>query len=137
VKHIKMELLALVSNDTNTSEIVAELAEYVSDVNADMARHAIRSIAQVGLRGVAFLADRVPSNGRSCELEPVLVLPTLDLLYVWLVHQRWGYVWLVCGWGGGGRLRFACPPPPIVSLRPWWTSSTMMWTTSSQKQWWS
>ena len=47
VKHIKMELLALVANDANTSEIVAELAEYVSDVNADMARHAIRSIAQV------------------------------------------------------------------------------------------
>lgn len=47
VKHIKMELLALVANDANTSEIVTELAEYVSDVNADMARHAIRSIAQV------------------------------------------------------------------------------------------
>jgi vesicle coat complex subunit len=58
VKHIKMDLLPLVANDSNTAEIVAELAEYVSDVNAEMARHAIRSIAQVHVVGVVRRGHR-------------------------------------------------------------------------------
>ena len=112
VKHIKMDLLPLVANDANTAEIVAELAEYVSDVNADMARHAIRGIAQVraccdgGLVGESHcLTTRLSAPGDGEGDGPVLC-----------------------------RLLFGCRRLPTVSSRRWWTSSTTTWTMSNQRQ---
>ena len=73
VKHIKMDCMPYVANPSNTNEIVAELIEYVSDVDADMARHAIRAVAEIAVR-VPGAADRVVAS--------LLELLDLDVDYV-------------------------------------------------------
>lgn len=62
VKFIKMELLASIAADGSLPDIVGELAECVSDANAETARRSIRAIARIGLRlpdGVAVIFERL------------------------------------------------------------------------------
>ena len=73
VKHLKMDVLPQLANETNCADVLAELSEYVSDVDADMARHAIRAVAQVVVRYAAG-AERV--------VECLLELAELDIDYV-------------------------------------------------------
>ena len=73
VKHLKMDVLPQLANESNVGEVLAELSEYVSDVDADMARHAIRAVAQVVVRYPAG-AERV--------VECLLELAELDVDYV-------------------------------------------------------
>lgn len=42
VKKQKLSILTLLANDKNMSEIITELSEYVSDVDVDIARSAIK-----------------------------------------------------------------------------------------------
>ena len=73
VKHVKMDILPYLANASNFEEIIAELTEYVSDVDADMARHAIRSISDIAIRS-AEAADRVIGS--------LISLLDLDATYV-------------------------------------------------------
>lgn len=73
MKHLKLDVLPQVANADNSAEIVAELSEYVSDVDADMARHAIRAIGKLVVR-VPEAANRV--------IETLLELCELDVDYV-------------------------------------------------------
>mmetsp|Transcript_12750 Transcript_12750/g.28324 ORF Transcript_12750/g.28324 Transcript_12750/m.28324 type:complete len:682 (+) Transcript_12750:125-2170(+) len=50
VKHLKVDLLPLISNNANARDIAAELAEYVTDVDAELSRRAIRSIGEIAMR---------------------------------------------------------------------------------------
>ena len=73
VKHLKVDLLPLISNDANAREIAAELGEYVTDVDSELSKRAIRSIGQ--------LAMRIPSV--AVEMTQTLVdLIDLDMAYV-------------------------------------------------------
>lgn len=68
-----MDVLPQLANETNVGDVLAELSEYVSDVDAEMARHAIRAVAHVVVRYPAG-AERV--------VECLLELAELDIDYV-------------------------------------------------------
>jgi len=73
MKHLKLDVLPQVANADNAGEIVAELSEYVGDVDAEMARHAIRALGALVIR-VPESADRV--------IETLLELCELEVDYV-------------------------------------------------------
>ena len=50
VKSLKMGVLPKVANAMNAREIVAELVEYVSGVDSDLSRLAVRAIGEIGIR---------------------------------------------------------------------------------------
>ena len=50
VKYVKLEILPLLANDGNTTEILAELSEYVTDVSAELAKRAVRAIGKIAIR---------------------------------------------------------------------------------------
>jgi len=47
VKHLKVELLPLIANETNARDIATELGEYVTDVDSELAKVAIRSVGRI------------------------------------------------------------------------------------------
>ena len=52
VKHLKVDLLPLVTCEATARDVASELAEYVTDVDAELARHAIMSMGHI--------AERIP-----------------------------------------------------------------------------
>ena len=50
VKSLKMAILPKIANASSAREIVAELAEYVGGVDADLARQAVLAIGEIGVR---------------------------------------------------------------------------------------
>jgi vesicle coat complex subunit len=50
VKSLKMGVLPKVANAMNSREIVAELVEYVSGVDSELSRLAVRAIGEIGIR---------------------------------------------------------------------------------------
>jgi AP-4 complex subunit beta-1 len=55
VKYLKVELLPLITNPSNARDIASELSEYVTDVDAELSKRAIRSLGEIAMRidGVA------------------------------------------------------------------------------------
>lgn len=49
VKYVKIDILALVADGANVADIVTELSEYVTDVDQELARRAIRAIADIAV----------------------------------------------------------------------------------------
>lgn len=58
VKHLKLDILPKIANEVNATDIALELNEYVTDVDAEMARHAIRAIAEIAVR-LPTAAERI------------------------------------------------------------------------------
>ena len=50
VKFLKMSCLPHIANPANAREIVAELTEYVSGVDIELARKAVRAIGEIAIR---------------------------------------------------------------------------------------
>ncbi|KAF1784143.1 AP complex subunit beta [Phytophthora cactorum] len=50
VKYVKIDVLALVADGANVADIVTELSEYVTDVDQELARRAIRAIADIAMQ---------------------------------------------------------------------------------------
>ncbi|ETO31638.1 hypothetical protein RFI_05481 [Reticulomyxa filosa] len=50
VKELKVEMLANVANKSNAVEILAELSEYITDVQVEIARLAVQSIGKIAIR---------------------------------------------------------------------------------------
>jgi AP-4 complex subunit beta-1 len=50
VKYIKIDIMSKVVNESNLNELMAELSEYVVDVDAELSRRAIRSIGNIATR---------------------------------------------------------------------------------------
>lgn len=50
VKHLKVDLLPLITNELNARDIATELGEYVTDVDAELAKRAIRSIGRIAMK---------------------------------------------------------------------------------------
>jgi vesicle coat complex subunit len=73
VKFIKVDIMSLVANEQNMQELVAELSEYVTDVNAEMSRRAIRSIANI--------ASRIPT-GASNIIDTLIEFLDMDIDWV-------------------------------------------------------
>jgi len=50
IKHLKLEILAQVASISNINEVVNELSEYVTDVNAEIARKSITCFSTIAIR---------------------------------------------------------------------------------------
>jgi AP-4 complex subunit beta-1 len=50
VKHLKVELLPLVTNERNAMEIAAELSQYVTDIDAELSKKAISSLGEIAIK---------------------------------------------------------------------------------------
>lgn len=50
VKHLKVDLLPLITSELNARDIATELGEYVTDVDAELAKRAIRSIGKIAMK---------------------------------------------------------------------------------------
>ena len=50
MKHLKVDLLPLICNERNARDIATELGEYVTDVDAELAKRAIRSIGRIAMK---------------------------------------------------------------------------------------
>ena len=50
IKNIKLEILGLIASESNIQEIASELSEYVTDVNADIAKRSIRCFGTIIVR---------------------------------------------------------------------------------------
>ncbi len=50
IKNIKLEILAHIASSNNIQEIVNELSEYVTDVNAEIAKKSIRCFGTIIIR---------------------------------------------------------------------------------------
>ena len=50
IKNIKLEILGYIASENNIQEIVNELCEYVTDVNADIAKRSIRCFGMIIVR---------------------------------------------------------------------------------------
>lgn len=73
VKHLKVDIMPLLANDINARDIATELSEYVTDVDAELSKRAISSIAEIAMR-------IRPVSG---DMTQVLVsLVDLDMTYV-------------------------------------------------------
>ena len=62
VKKLKIEMLTAVADSGNTYDIVSELSEYVTDVDAVIARESVRAVGRVALDGdqdISGIVDRL------------------------------------------------------------------------------
>lgn len=50
VKHLKVDLLHMIANDSNAKDIASELSEYVTDVDSELSKRAIRSIGAIAMK---------------------------------------------------------------------------------------
>jgi len=50
IQYIKLDILPQIANNSNMSDIIAELAEYVTDINAEISRRAIVAVGQIAMR---------------------------------------------------------------------------------------
>lgn len=73
VKHLKVDLLPLISNDVNARDIAAELGEYVTDVDSELSKRAIRSIGQLAMRITSVAVEMA---------QTLIDLIDLDMAYV-------------------------------------------------------
>ena len=64
IKNIKLEILGLIASESNIQEIVSELSEYVTDVNADIAKRSIRCFGTIIVR-IDIVAQTVSGQMRN------------------------------------------------------------------------
>lgn len=57
LKHLKVDLLPLVVNSSNAVDIAAELGEYVTDVDAELSKRAIRAIGKIAVKIPSVSSD--------------------------------------------------------------------------------
>ncbi|KAE8876273.1 Beta-adaptin-like protein A [Phytophthora fragariae] len=70
VKYVKIDILALVADGANVADIVTELSEYVTDVDQELARRAIRAIADIAVSpnlSVNTVPQQYPGGGNVPE----------------------------------------------------------------------
>jgi AP-4 complex subunit beta-1 len=73
VKHLKVELIRYICNSNNAREIATELGEYVTDVDSELSKRAIRALGEIALR---------VSEVSSEMTQRVVELVDLDMSYV-------------------------------------------------------
>ncbi|KAL4085633.1 hypothetical protein PRIC1_014969 [Phytophthora ramorum] len=70
VKYVKIDVMALVADGANVADIVTELSEYVTDVDQELARRAIRAIADIAVSpnlSVNTIPQQYPSGSNVPE----------------------------------------------------------------------
>ncbi|DBA85225.1 TPA: hypothetical protein ACH3X2_005929 [Trebouxia sp. C0005] len=61
IKHLKLDILAAIADETNAYDIATELTEYVNDIDEKLARKAIRTVGKIALevQDVPGLVERL------------------------------------------------------------------------------
>jgi len=73
VKHLKVDLMPLIANANNARDIATELGEYVTDVDSELSKRAIKALSEIAMRVGTV----------SSEIVTILVeLVDLDMSYV-------------------------------------------------------
>ena len=49
IKQLKLEILAVIADDTNAYDIATELTEYIHDADVQLAREAVRAVGRIAL----------------------------------------------------------------------------------------
>ncbi len=49
IKHVKLDILTAIADETNAYDIATELTEYVNDIDEQLARAAVRAVGQISL----------------------------------------------------------------------------------------
>jgi AP-4 complex subunit beta-1 len=57
IKHLKVDILPYLASEANARDIANELNEYVTDVDAELSKRAIASIAEIGMRIPSVTSD--------------------------------------------------------------------------------
>lgn len=73
VKHLKIDLIRYIANQSNAREIATELSEYVTDVDSELSKKAIRALGEIALR---------VSDVSSEMTQRIVELVDLDMAYV-------------------------------------------------------
>lgn len=73
VKHLKVDLIRYICNASNAREIATELNEYVTDVDSELSKRAIRALGEIALR---------VSDVSSEMTQRIVELVDLDMSYV-------------------------------------------------------
>jgi len=69
IKNAKIDILTMCADISSSEPIVAELSEYVTDVDAEISRHAIRAIGKIAVRVPSTAEMIVGSLGGLLELD--------------------------------------------------------------------
>lgn len=69
LKHLKVDLLPNVVNATNAAAIASELGEYVTDVDAELSKKAIRAIGKIAILIPSFSADMMQQLTEIVDLD--------------------------------------------------------------------
>lgn len=64
IKNVKLEILGQIASENNIQEIMSELSEYVTDVNAEIAKKSIRCFGRIIIR-LQNIAKQVASQLRN------------------------------------------------------------------------
>jgi AP-4 complex subunit beta-1 len=124
VKHLKVELLPLIANSSNARDIATELNEYVTDVDAELSKRAIRALGDIASHietvseemttSIVLLMDIDSSYIRAeaakvlCDIVRIFprmsdfVLPTLgrNIRRVEDEHAKASLIWMLGEFGG-------------------------------------
>lgn len=73
VKHLKVDLIRYICNSSNAREIATELSEYVTDVDSELSKKAIRALGEISLR-VSDVSGEMTQR--------IVELVDLDMAYV-------------------------------------------------------
>lgn len=69
VKHLKVDLLHLIANDSNAKDIASELSEYVTDVDSELSKRAIRSIGAIAMKIASVSQDMTTTLMELVDME--------------------------------------------------------------------
>ena len=62
IKHLKLDILAAIADETNAYDIATELTEYVNDIDEKLARKAIKTVGQIALEVRLYQHWLAPQN---------------------------------------------------------------------------
>jgi len=73
VKHLKVDLMPLIANSNNARDIATELGEYVTDVDSELSKRAIKALSEIAMR-VSSVSSEI--------VNIIIELVDLDMSYV-------------------------------------------------------
>jgi len=78
IKHLKLDILAAIADETNAYDIATELTEYVNDIDEKLARKAIRTVGKIALEVNVLQGEGM---AQCCTR---LIWPLQQFGYIWL-----------------------------------------------------
>ena len=67
IKHIKLDILTAIADETNAYDIATELTEYVNDIDEQLARAAVRAVGRISLEVPSMSMMQEPGQPLACH----------------------------------------------------------------------